>query len=119
MKGRLVNYGIRTLVGLASLALAFASADAATPQYKWKIAHIRPAGTAIDKDVHGFVDRVAKESGGRIVIEVYPASQLGDYTVVQGALVLFVAVFVVLNLLIDLSYAFLDPRVRLTARESS
>ena len=83
MKGRLVNYGIRTLVGLASLALAFASADAATPQYKWKIAHIRPAGTAIDKDVHGFVDRVAKESGGRIVIEVYPASQLGDYTVVQ------------------------------------
>jgi TRAP-type transport system periplasmic protein len=83
MKGRLMNYGIRTLVGLASLALAFASAEAAAPQYKWKIAHIRPAGTAIDKDVHAFADRVAKESGGRIAIEVFPASQLGDYTVVQ------------------------------------
>src|SRR5512146_296018 len=83
MKGRLMNFGIRTLVGLASLALAFASAEAAAPQYKWKIAHIRPAGTAIDKDVHAFADRVAKESGGRIAIEVFPASQLGDYTVVQ------------------------------------
>jgi TRAP-type transport system periplasmic protein len=83
MKGRLVNYGIRTLIGLALLTLAFALAEAAAPQYKWKIAHIRPAGTAIDKDVHAFVDRVAKESGGRIVIEIYPANQLGDYTVVQ------------------------------------
>jgi len=83
MKGRLMNFGIRTLVGLASLAVAFASAEAAAPQYKWKIAHIRPAGTAIDKDVHAFADRLAKESGGRIAIEVFPASQLGDYTVVQ------------------------------------
>jgi TRAP-type C4-dicarboxylate transport system substrate-binding protein len=83
MKGRLVNYGIRGLVGLASLALAFASAEAGAPQYKWKLAHIRPTGTAIDKDMHAFADRVAKESGGRIAIEIFPASQLGDYTVVQ------------------------------------
>ena len=58
-------------------------AEAAAPQYKWKLAHIRPAGTAIDKDVQWFVEKVGKESGGRIAIEVYPASQLGDYTVVQ------------------------------------
>jgi len=64
--------------------------------------------------------------GGAVIIEsVFAWPGMGrlimqgianrDYTVVQGALVLFVAVFVVLNLLIDLSYAFLDPRVRLTA----
>lgn len=40
-----------------------------------------------------------------------------DYTVVQGALILFVTVFVLLNLLIDVCYAFLDPRIRLTAKK--
>ena len=64
MRGRLVNHGIRALVGLASLALAFASAEAASPQYRWKMAHIRPTGTAIDKDVRAFVERMSKESGG-------------------------------------------------------
>ncbi len=65
--------------------------------------------------------------GGAVIIEsVFAWPGMGrlimqgianrDYTVVQGALVLFVAAFVVLNLLIDLSYAFLDPRVRLTAK---
>jgi TRAP-type C4-dicarboxylate transport system substrate-binding protein len=71
------------VVGLVVLGLAVTSAEAAAPQYKWKLAHIRPAGTAIDKDVKVFVEKVGKDSGGRIAIEVYPASQLGDYTVVQ------------------------------------
>jgi peptide/nickel transport system permease protein len=35
-----------------------------------------------------------------------------DYTVVQGTLLLLVATFVVINLLTDLTYAVLDPRVR-------
>lgn len=35
-----------------------------------------------------------------------------DYTVVQGTLLLLVATFVVINLLTDLAYAVLDPRVR-------
>ena len=66
-------------VSVAALGLA----EAAAPQYKWKLAHIRPAGAAIDKDMQWFVEKVGKDSGGRIVIEIYPASQLGDYTVVQ------------------------------------
>jgi peptide/nickel transport system permease protein len=41
-----------------------------------------------------------------------------DYTVVQGTLVLFVAVFVLLNLLIDISYASLDPRIRLGGKKA-
>jgi len=65
--------------------------------------------------------------GGAVIIEsVFAWPGMGrlimqgignrDYTVVQGALILFVATFVVLNLLIDVCYVFLDPRIRLTAR---
>ncbi|MHB1415864.1 MAG: ABC transporter permease [Chloroflexota bacterium] len=68
--------------------------------------------------------------GGAVIIEsVFAWPGMGrlimqgianrDYTVVQGSLVLFVGVFVLLNLLIDVSYAFLDPRIRLDARKSS
>ena len=35
-----------------------------------------------------------------------------DYTVVQGAILFVVAVFAVINLLTDLVYALLDPRIR-------
>lgn len=70
--------GLALAVFVAQLGLAEAAA-----QYKWKLAHIRPAGAAIDKDMKAFVEKLNKESGGRIAIEIYPASQLGDYTVVQ------------------------------------
>jgi ABC-type dipeptide/oligopeptide/nickel transport system permease component len=66
--------------------------------------------------------------GGAVIIEsVFAWPGMGrlimqgignrDYTVVQGALILFVTVFVLLNLLIDVCYAFLDPRIRLTAKK--
>lgn len=35
-----------------------------------------------------------------------------DYTLVVGLVVLYAALLIVLNLLVDLAYAFLDPRVR-------
>jgi peptide/nickel transport system permease protein len=35
-----------------------------------------------------------------------------DYTVVQGRILFVVSAFVVINLLTDLAYAFLDPRIR-------
>jgi peptide/nickel transport system permease protein len=68
--------------------------------------------------------------GGAVIIEsVFAWPGMGrlimqgignrDYTVVQGALIIFVAAFVVLNLLIDVCYVFLDPRIRLTARRES
>ena len=68
--------------------------------------------------------------GGAVVVEsVFTWPGMGrlimqgisnrDYTVVQGSLVLFVAVFVLLNLLIDMSYAFLDPRIRLGGKKAS
>jgi peptide/nickel transport system permease protein len=35
-----------------------------------------------------------------------------DYPVVQGAVMLFAATFVITNLLVDLTYLYLDPRIR-------
>jgi TRAP-type C4-dicarboxylate transport system substrate-binding protein len=49
----------------------------------WKIAHIRPAGAEIDKDLTWFADEIRKGTDNRINIKTFGSSQLGDYTVVQ------------------------------------
>ena len=48
-----------------------------------KISHVRPQDTAIDKDLRWFSDALNEASGGKIKTKIYPASALGDYTVVQ------------------------------------
>ena len=35
-----------------------------------------------------------------------------DYPVIQGVILMFSAIYVLINLLVDLSYTFLDPRIR-------
>jgi ABC-type dipeptide/oligopeptide/nickel transport system permease component len=61
--------------------------------------------------------------GGAVITEtVFVRSGLGrlmvtailkrDYPQVQGTLLVFAVVFLVLNLLVDLSYGFLDPRIK-------
>ena len=35
-----------------------------------------------------------------------------DYPIIQGVILVFAGVNVLVNLMIDLSYAFLDPRIR-------
>jgi len=37
---------------------------------------------------------------------------LRDYTLIQGAVLFFATVIVVINLLVDVSYAWFDPRLR-------
>ena len=49
---------------------------------------------------------------GRLTID---AISFGDFPLVQGTVVLFAATFIVVNLLVDLSYAVIDPRVRTDA----
>ena len=46
---------------------------------------------------------------GRLVVD---AVLKRDYPIVQGLIILFSLVYVLINLLIDISYAFLDPRIR-------
>lgn len=61
--------------------------------------------------------------GGTVIVEfiflqpgvgslMLDAVQLRDYTLIQGAVLFFAAVIVLANLLVDLSYAWLDPRIR-------
>lgn len=66
-----------------ALVMATGSAFAADKSYTWKVAHIRPANSEIDKEIHWFADEMRKATDGRINIQVYGANQLGDYTVVQ------------------------------------
>ncbi len=64
--------------------LSFLGADAhADRKHHWKIGHVRPKGTAIDQDTRKLVDKITKDTRGRITFEVYPANKLGDYSVVQ------------------------------------
>jgi peptide/nickel transport system permease protein len=68
---------------------------------------------------------IANLLGGAVVIEtVFTWPGLGllminsvnvnDYPTVQVILLLYVAIFVVVNFLTDVSYSLIDPRIRLT-----
>lgn len=46
---------------------------------------------------------------GRLVVDAIFAR---DYPVVQGSVLVIALLFVIVNLLVDLSYAYLDPRIR-------
>jgi peptide/nickel transport system permease protein len=37
-----------------------------------------------------------------------------DYPLLQGVVILFAAIFLVVNLIVDMLYAWLDPRIRFT-----
>ena len=49
----------------------------------WKVGHVRPQGTSTDTDLKAFTEAVADATDGQVTIDVFPASQLGNYTVVQ------------------------------------
>lgn len=46
---------------------------------------------------------------GRLVVD---AISKRDYPIIQGVILLFSGAYVLINLLVDLSYTFLDPRIR-------
>ena len=67
------------------------------------------------------VDRAAGQAQNHAVIAVVgtPLRKYGqskDIAVVQGISLVLVAAFVVVNLLVDVAYALLDPRVTLGTR---
>jgi peptide/nickel transport system permease protein len=43
---------------------------------------------------------------------IYEGILARDYPVVQGGVIVVAVTFVIVNLLVDLSYAFLDPRIQ-------
>ncbi|TDD22566.1 ABC transporter permease [Nonomuraea diastatica] len=77
-----------------------------------------PTVTIVGLQLGGFL-------GGTVVIEavfnypglgrlLYTAIGERDYSLVQGGVLFVVAAFLLLNLLVDVFYAVLDPRIRLT-----
>jgi peptide/nickel transport system permease protein len=61
--------------------------------------------------------------GGTVIVEglfslpgvgrqVVDAARISDYKVVQGGVLIFALIYLLLNLIVDLVYAFLDPRIR-------
>ena len=74
---------MKQLVSFTILAISIIFISSAVQAKTWKISHVRPQGTAIDKDLHQFVDALQKASSDKIKAKVYAASSLGDYTVVQ------------------------------------
>jgi peptide/nickel transport system permease protein len=46
---------------------------------------------------------------GRLLVD---AILRRDYPIIQGVILLFAAVYVLINLMIDISYAVFDPRIR-------
>ncbi len=75
----------KTVVLLLSCLLitVLCSAPAIAESKSWKIGHVRPAGSAIHKDIQRLVDQIKSETDGAIAIDVYPGNKLGDYSVVQ------------------------------------
>jgi peptide/nickel transport system permease protein len=45
---------------------------------------------------------------------LFDAIQARDYTIVQAFTLIIAIGFVVINLIVDITYAFLDPRIRLS-----
>lgn len=45
---------------------------------------------------------------------IYDAISSRDYPIIQGGVVFVAFVFVIVNLLVDLSYALIDPRIQYT-----
>jgi peptide/nickel transport system permease protein len=69
--------------------------------------------------------RLGRLLGGTVVLEqIFVLPGLGllvlgaiterDYPLLQGVVILFAAIFLVVNLIVDLLYAWLDPRIRFT-----
>ena len=46
---------------------------------------------------------------GRLVVD---AISRRDYPIIQGVMIIFAAIYVLINLAVDISYSFLDPRIR-------
>ena len=46
---------------------------------------------------------------GRLVVD---AISRRDYPIIQGVMVIFAAIYVLINLVIDIMYSFIDPRIR-------
>lgn len=74
---------VLVLAILAACGSDNSSSDKKDGKVTWKLNHIRPADTRTDISVNEFAANVSDKTGGRVNIQVYDNSQLGDYQLVQ------------------------------------
>jgi TRAP-type C4-dicarboxylate transport system substrate-binding protein len=73
-----------TILLLSFLIVAFcSSAICAETSIRLKIGHLRPPGSAIDKDLHWFTEQISSKTDNKISFEISSGNKLGDYSVVQ------------------------------------
>jgi TRAP-type C4-dicarboxylate transport system, periplasmic component len=72
-----------TTVLCLALGLTLTLALPAEAKKVWKLGHTLPQGTPEDESVRVFTKRVEELTNGEIKINVFPAMQLGDWTVMQ------------------------------------
>jgi TRAP-type C4-dicarboxylate transport system substrate-binding protein len=66
------------------MAIALLSPDSSAQAARtWKIGHVRPAGSAVDRDVRAFAETVTADTGGSLRFEIFSGNKLGDYSIVQ------------------------------------
>ncbi|MFW2366993.1 MAG: TRAP transporter substrate-binding protein DctP [Desulforhopalus sp.] len=73
---------IALVLGLMFFALS-SIAMSADGSKRYKIGHLRQSGSAIDKDLHLFIEEISTKTENEILFDVYPGNRLGDYSVVQ------------------------------------
>ncbi|WP_175562213.1 TRAP transporter substrate-binding protein DctP [Clostridium magnum] len=77
--------GLLMLVIILTTSLFFGcgSKKKSKDNVTWKLGYIRPEGTRTDTSAKNFAADVEKQTEGRVKIELYPNSELGDYSLVQ------------------------------------
>ncbi len=68
-----------TVVLALWLPMSASAVDKPGTKYQWRWAHYQPIDSIVDKVSKAVVQEIAQKSQGRIKIDVYPASQLGDW----------------------------------------
>ena len=71
------------IISCCLVTMAVSAQSGLAKQQAWKIGHVRPVGSAIDKDVRELTEGIRAATDGSIDFVIYPANKLGDYSVVQ------------------------------------
>lgn len=76
---RVLGVVVASLLGLLFLSVE----THADQKNRWKIGHVRPKGSAIDKDTNKLAETITKDTKGKITFDIIPESRLGDYSIVS------------------------------------
>lgn len=74
------------LVGCADENVEATGTDTKFTERTLKFGHVRPEGSSTDKDAIAFMSAITDGTEGNLKFDVYPNSQLGDYSLVQERL---------------------------------